>query len=65
VLVSLVGGGTETYNNNGGGYPVDDAIIFQGPQSCLPPQTTDAEGDQTMTVVAAVRVPACSPRPIR
>ncbi|MCJ1402847.1 hypothetical protein MMC11_006068 [Xylographa trunciseda] len=47
VLVTLVGGGTELHNNNGGGFPVQDTIMLQSPQSCL--------NGNGLTVVAAVR----------
>ncbi|CAE6419333.1 unnamed protein product [Rhizoctonia solani] len=47
--------GTETiYDNNGNGYPVQDNIIFQSAQSCLIPKT-DANGNQNLTLTAAVR----------
>ncbi|MCJ1354543.1 MAG: hypothetical protein MMC33_004532 [Icmadophila ericetorum] len=48
VLVTLTSGSTVTYNNNGIGYPVQDTIMLQSPQSCL--TSTGA-----LTVVAAVR----------
>ena len=47
VLITLVGGGTELHNNNGGGFPVQDTIMLQTPQSCL--------NSNGLTVVAAVR----------
>ncbi|CAE7118712.1 unnamed protein product, partial [Rhizoctonia solani] len=43
-----------TYNNNGNGYPIQDNIIFQSAQSCLIPQS-DANGNQNLTLTAAVR----------
>ncbi|KAH7338651.1 heme peroxidase [Rhizoctonia solani] len=47
--------GAETiYDNNGNGYPVQDNIIFQSAQSCLIPKT-DANGNQNLTLTAAVR----------
>ncbi|KAJ1302490.1 hypothetical protein OPQ81_002808 [Rhizoctonia solani] len=47
--------GAETiYDNNGHGYPVQDTIIFQSAQSCLI-QGTDANGNQNLTLTAAVR----------
>ena len=42
------GGATQTFDNNGNGFKVDDTVIFQSPQSCL-----DSSGK--LTVVAAVR----------
>ncbi|KAI9894440.1 MAG: hypothetical protein M1814_003198 [Vezdaea aestivalis] len=47
VRITRVGGATENYNNNGGGFPVQDTVIFQSPQSCL--------SGSNLTVVAAVR----------
>jgi Peroxidase len=35
VVIDLVGGGTELYDNNGNGFPVQDSIMLQSPQSCL------------------------------
>ncbi|RFU34935.1 hypothetical protein B7463_g1422, partial [Scytalidium lignicola] len=54
VLITLTSGATELHNNNGGGFPVQDSIMFQSPQSCLG-TTTDANGNNAMTIVAAVR----------
>lgn len=49
VTVNHVDGTSETFDNNGNEYPMDDAILIQYPQSCLR-GTTGA-----LTVVAAVR----------
>jgi len=46
VLVNLVGGTTETYDNNGSGYPVSDSVVVLTPQSCY------TAGN--LTIVAAV-----------
>jgi hypothetical protein len=46
VIINLVGGGNELYNNNGVGFPVQDSIMFQSPQSCL--------NQGKLTIVAAV-----------
>ncbi|OCK76050.1 heme peroxidase, partial [Lepidopterella palustris CBS 459.81] len=54
VLITLVDGTTELHDNNGAGFPVDDTIMLQSPESCLNP-TTGANGTQSLTVVAAVR----------
>ncbi|KAF2459249.1 hypothetical protein BDY21DRAFT_204088 [Lineolata rhizophorae] len=54
VRVTLVGGSTELHDNNGSGFPVQDAVMLQKEQSCLDP-TPDSEGKQTLTIVAAVR----------
>lgn len=48
------GGDTVTYDNNGNGYPVQDNILFQGPQSCIA-TSSDSNGNYEMTVVGAVR----------
>lgn len=54
VLVTLSGGTTQTFDNNGSGFKVDDNVIFQSPQSCL-------DGSGKLTVVAAVRSGASTP----
>jgi hypothetical protein len=46
VLITGTDGTTETYDNNGGGFPISDSVIVQTPQSCV------SNGD--LTVVAAV-----------
>jgi hypothetical protein len=53
VLITLTSGATELYDNDGTGFAVQDDIMLQSPQSCLSP-TTDADGKNIMTVVAAV-----------
>lgn len=47
VVITLTSGTKETYNNNGAGFPVQDKIMLQSPQSCL--------ASNQLTVVAAVR----------
>ncbi|MCJ1284401.1 hypothetical protein MMC26_003733 [Xylographa opegraphella] len=47
VLITLVGGGSELHNNNGAGFPVQDTIMLQSPQSCL--------NGNGLTVVAVAR----------
>jgi len=58
VVIDLVGGGTELYNNGGTGFPVQDSIMLQTPQSCL--------NQGNLTVVAAVSntldIPCSIPR---
>ncbi|KAL5352183.1 hypothetical protein ACLOAV_002130 [Pseudogymnoascus australis] len=54
VEVAVNGGTTETHDNNGKGYPVEDSVILQSPQSCLE-VFTDANNNRTLTVVAAKR----------
>ncbi|KAL8664532.1 MAG: hypothetical protein Q9202_002941 [Teloschistes flavicans] len=53
VVITLASGATETYNNNGQGYSMQDSVMLQAPQSCV-------TGGQTLTVTAAVRSPATS-----
>jgi hypothetical protein len=48
------GGSTQTFDNNGNGFKVDDTVIFQSPQSCL-------DGSGKLTVVAAVRSGGSTP----
>ncbi|KAF8849870.1 heme peroxidase [Acephala macrosclerotiorum] len=47
VVVNTVGGSTQTFSNNGAGFPVQDSVLVQTPQSCY------ANGN--LTVVTAVR----------
>ncbi|PSN71804.1 heme peroxidase [Corynespora cassiicola Philippines] len=54
VIIQLASGTTETQNNNGNGFKVDDTIIYQAPQSCL-------DGSGKLTAVAAVRGGATAP----
>jgi hypothetical protein len=53
VLITLTNTTTELYDNNGGGYPVQDSIMLQSPQSCLS-QATGVNDTVNLTVVAAV-----------
>ncbi|KAI4121727.1 MAG: hypothetical protein LQ338_006195 [Usnochroma carphineum] len=52
VLITLASGATETYDNNGNGYPIQDNVMLQADQSCV----TSSQ----LTVTAAVRSPATS-----
>ncbi|KAL8719332.1 MAG: hypothetical protein Q9225_003653 [Loekoesia sp. 1 TL-2023] len=52
VLITLTGGGTELYDNNGQGYPIQDNVMLQTPQSCV--------AGNSLMVSAAVRSPASS-----
>ncbi|OJD31369.1 wsc domain containing protein [Diplodia corticola] len=47
VLITLTSGETQLYDNDGSGFPVQDSIIFQSPQSCL--------SGTTLSITAAVR----------
>ncbi|KAG8713370.1 hypothetical protein FRC09_018806, partial [Ceratobasidium sp. 395] len=42
------------YTNNGGGYPIQDKIILQQPQSCLA-RRADNSGSKVLTLAAAVK----------
>lgn len=46
MLVTDTSGTVETFNNNGGGFPISDSVIVQTPQSCL--------SNGNLTVLAAV-----------
>ncbi|KAI1338911.1 heme peroxidase [Xylariaceae sp. FL0016] len=46
-------GAVEVFDNVGLGFPVDDAILYQQPQSCL--NITIVDGNMDLTVSAAVR----------
>jgi hypothetical protein len=54
VTLNIQGGPTQTFDNNGAGYPIQDSIMFQSTQSCFG-ATTDSSGNQNLTIVAAVR----------
>ena len=49
----MTSGTTQTYNNNGGGFPVSDSVIVQTPQSCL--------SNGNLTVLAAIRSTVTTP----
>ncbi|KIW71254.1 hypothetical protein PV04_03439 [Phialophora macrospora] len=53
VLVTLTSGGTQTFDNNGQGYPISDNIFAQSSYSSL--SGVDGSGNQQLTVFAAVR----------
>ncbi|KUJ22208.1 uncharacterized protein LY89DRAFT_729673 [Mollisia scopiformis] len=53
VVVNTVGGSTQTFTNNGGGFPISDSVIVQTPQSCY--------SNGNLTVVAAVRSAVTTP----
>ncbi|KAL1646610.1 hypothetical protein SLS58_003196 [Diplodia intermedia] len=55
VVVTLSSGETELHDNNGSGFPLQDSIIFQSPQSCL--------SGTTMSIAAAVRSAESSSAP--
>ncbi|TVY18408.1 WSC domain-containing protein, partial [Lachnellula arida] len=47
VAVTYTTGATQTYDNNGNGFPIEDSVIVQTPQSC--------QSNGNLTVIAAVR----------
>jgi hypothetical protein len=49
VVVNYADGTSESYDNNGESYPIQDAVLMQNPQSCLLGSTG------AMTITAAVR----------
>jgi hypothetical protein len=53
VIVTSTNGQTETFDNNGVGFPVQDSVILQSSQSCVG-ATADPNG-QNVTLSAAVR----------
>ncbi|OAP57075.1 hypothetical protein AYL99_09188 [Fonsecaea erecta] len=53
VIVTLTSGSTQTFDNNGQGYPISDAIFTQTSYSSL--AATDGSGNQQLTVFAAAR----------
>ncbi|KAF2119334.1 hypothetical protein BDV96DRAFT_343140 [Lophiotrema nucula] len=54
VVITSAGGGTETLNNNGASFRIDDTVVFQAPQSCL-------GASSNLTVIAAIRNGTTSP----
>ena len=53
MLVTLTSGGTQTFDNNGQGYPISDKIFAQTSYSSF--AGVDGSGNQQLTVSAAVR----------
>ncbi|TVY48617.1 WSC domain-containing protein [Lachnellula occidentalis] len=53
VAVAYTTGATQTYDNNGNGFPIQDLVIVQSPQSC--------QRNGNLTVVAAVRGTTTAP----
>lgn len=49
-LITLTSGAAETYDNNGNGYPIQDTVMLQAPQSCIT--------GSKISITAAVRSPA-------
>ncbi|KAM0143358.1 hypothetical protein ACHAP3_001497 [Botrytis cinerea] len=55
VILHTVGAADEIITNNGGGFPVSDAILYQPAQSCQPQISVNDAGQWNITVTAAVR----------
>ncbi|KAF4312071.1 putative wsc domain containing protein [Botryosphaeria dothidea] len=53
VRITLTSGETELHDNNGSGFPLQDTVFFQSPQSCL--------AGTSMTVTAAVLTTQSAP----
>ncbi|KAF2758511.1 heme peroxidase [Pseudovirgaria hyperparasitica] len=53
IAVTRTDGQQEIFDNNGAGYPVQDSIILQSPQSCI--KDSASPDKKNMTIVAAVR----------
>ncbi|EXJ72133.1 uncharacterized protein A1O5_04637 [Cladophialophora psammophila CBS 110553] len=53
VVATLTSGSTQSFDNNGQGYPISDKIFAQTSYSSL--AATDGSGNQQLTVFAAVR----------
>lgn len=55
VILHTVGAADEIITNNGGGFPLTDAILYQPAQSCQPQISVNDAGQWNITVTAAVR----------
>ncbi|THV54022.1 hypothetical protein BGAL_0036g00200 [Botrytis galanthina] len=55
VILHTVGAADEIITNNGGGFPLSDAILYQPAQSCQPQVAVNDAGQWNITVTAAVR----------
>jgi hypothetical protein len=68
-IVVTSGGSSQTFTNNDNGYTVDDAVIFQAPQSCADGSgkltiAAAIRGDDTPSVQVVAKVPRASPTPV-
>lgn len=55
VVIHTDGAADEINNNNGSGFPMSDAILFQSAQSCQPQTAVNEAGQWNLTISAAVR----------
>ncbi|KAI9650787.1 hypothetical protein NHQ30_000818 [Ciborinia camelliae] len=60
VILHTTGAADQTNTNNGNGFPVSDAILFQSAQSCSPQIAVNAAGQYNLTMTAAVRADRAS-----
>ncbi|RAL67113.1 hypothetical protein DID88_007892 [Monilinia fructigena] len=55
IILHTSGAADEIHTNNGLGFPISDAILFQPSQSCLPQTSVNDAGQWNLTITAAVR----------
>ncbi|ESZ95645.1 hypothetical protein SBOR_3946 [Sclerotinia borealis F-4128] len=55
ITVHTAGAADEILTNNGAGFPILDAILYQSAQSCFPQISVNEAGQWNMTITAAVR----------
>ncbi|KAF7950338.1 hypothetical protein EAE96_007625 [Botrytis aclada] len=55
VILHTVGAADEIITNNGGGFPLSDAILYQPAQSCQPEVSVNDADQWNITITAAVR----------
>ncbi|KAA8565636.1 hypothetical protein EYC84_009487 [Monilinia fructicola] len=55
VVLHTAGAADEINTNNGRGFPISDAILYQPSQSCLPQTSVNDAGQWNLTITAAVR----------
>lgn len=68
-IVVTSGGSSQTFTNNDNGYAVNDAVIFQAPQSCADGSgqliiAAAVRGDDVPSVQVVAKVPRASPTPV-
>ncbi|KAF3044856.1 hypothetical protein E8E11_005397 [Didymella keratinophila] len=68
-IVVTSGGSSQIFTNNDNGYAVNDAVIFQAPQSCADGSgkltiAAAIRGDDTPSVQVVAKVPRASPTPV-
>ncbi|KAB8294026.1 hypothetical protein EYC80_009485 [Monilinia laxa] len=55
IILHTAGAADEINTNNGLGFPISDAILYQPSQSCLPQTSVNDAGQWNLTITAAVR----------